>query len=175
MIAIRRALLQQKQRGWMPVWRSRASQGKPGIARAACLSVIERSEIASCASAGFPEKHRASGYQSQIDVRTSHRVPFSLGTFSWASKRKYLARKGRNLARDAPETGKSAATRGGNRKKHPSRQAKASKSCLRSAVWPRKHGYVQKHQRGKSDLPVRNSSTARAHCRPSRIAQTTSD
>ena len=26
-----------------------------------------------------------------------------------------------------------------------------------------------------SDAPIRNSSTARAHCRPSRIAQTTSD
>ena len=29
--------------------------------------------------------------------------------------------------------------------------------------------------RGKDDDPVRNSSTARAHCRPSRMAQTTSD
>ena len=29
--------------------------------------------------------------------------------------------------------------------------------------------------RGRSDCPIRNSSTARAHCRPSRIAQTTSD
>ena len=58
-----------------------------------CLSVIERSEIASCASAGFPEKRRVSGHQSLIDDRTSHRVPFSLGTFSWASKRKYLAER----------------------------------------------------------------------------------
>jgi hypothetical protein len=55
---------------------------------------IERSEIASCASAGFPEKRRVSGPESQIQARTSHRVPFSLGTFSWASKRKYLARGG---------------------------------------------------------------------------------
>ncbi len=61
---------------------------------APCLSVIERSEIASCASAGFTEKRRVSGHKSQIYARTSHRVPFSLGTFSWASKRKYLARKG---------------------------------------------------------------------------------
>ena len=30
-------------------------------------------------------------------------------------------------------------------------------------------------QRGSSEDPIRNSSTARAHCRPSRIAQTTSD
>ena len=30
-------------------------------------------------------------------------------------------------------------------------------------------------QRGNDDDPVRNSSTARAHCRPSRMAQTTSD
>ena len=30
-------------------------------------------------------------------------------------------------------------------------------------------------QRGSSDVPIRNSSTARAHCRPSRIAHTTSD
>src|SRR3989304_1514295 len=30
-------------------------------------------------------------------------------------------------------------------------------------------------QRGSSDEPMRNSSTARAHCRPSRMAQTTSD
>ena len=29
--------------------------------------------------------------------------------------------------------------------------------------------------RGSSEDPMRNSSTARAHCRPSRIAQTTSD
>ena len=29
--------------------------------------------------------------------------------------------------------------------------------------------------RGSSLAPIRNSSTARAHCRPSRIAQTTSD
>src|SRR5690606_31833841 len=29
--------------------------------------------------------------------------------------------------------------------------------------------------RGRSVQPMRNSSTARAHCRPSRIAQTTSD
>jgi hypothetical protein len=81
-----------------PVWRSRASQGKPGKARA-CLSVIERSEIASCASAGFTEKHRRSGHKSQIYARTSHRVPFSLGTFSWASKRKYLARGGETCAK----------------------------------------------------------------------------
>jgi len=61
---------------------------------APCLSVIERSEIASCASAGLPVKHRVSGHKSQIYARTSHRVPFSLGTFSWASKRKYLALQG---------------------------------------------------------------------------------
>ena len=30
-------------------------------------------------------------------------------------------------------------------------------------------------QRGSSDAPIRNSSTARAHWRPSRIAHTTSD
>jgi hypothetical protein len=30
-------------------------------------------------------------------------------------------------------------------------------------------------QRGSTDEPIRNSSTARAHCRPSRIAHTTSD
>lgn len=30
-------------------------------------------------------------------------------------------------------------------------------------------------QRGSSELPVRYASTERAHCRPSRIAQTTSD
>jgi len=30
-------------------------------------------------------------------------------------------------------------------------------------------------QRGSSLAPIRNSSTARAHCRPSRMAQTTSD
>src|SRR5450830_1554438 len=30
-------------------------------------------------------------------------------------------------------------------------------------------------QRGKIDDPIKNSSTARAHCRPSRIAHTTSD
>ena len=29
--------------------------------------------------------------------------------------------------------------------------------------------------RGKSDRPINHSSTARAHCRPSRMAQTTSD
>jgi hypothetical protein len=64
------------------------------IKLAPCLSVIERSEIASCASAGFTEKRRVSGHKSQIYARTSHRVPFSLGTFSWASKRKYLAQGG---------------------------------------------------------------------------------
>jgi len=64
------------------------------IKLAPCPSVIERSEIASCASAGLPEKRRRSGHKSQIYARTSHRVPFSLGTFSWASKRKYLARGG---------------------------------------------------------------------------------
>jgi hypothetical protein len=34
------------------------------IKLAPCLSVIERSEIASCAGAGFPEKHRVSGHKS---------------------------------------------------------------------------------------------------------------
>src|SRR6185503_18900245 len=33
----------------------------------------------------------------------------------------------------------------------------------------------QPDQRGSSENPIRNSSTERAHCRPSRIAQTTSD
>jgi hypothetical protein len=69
------------------------------IKLAPCLSVIERSEIASCASAGFPEKRRTSVHKSQIYVRTSHRVPFSLGTFSWASKRKCLARRGETQRR----------------------------------------------------------------------------
>jgi hypothetical protein len=64
---------------------------------------IERSEIASCASAGFPEKRRESGPESQIQARTSHRVPFSLGTFSWASKRKYLAREGRKPSFNAAQ------------------------------------------------------------------------
>ena len=36
------------------------------------------------------------------------------------------------------------------------------------AKWPGFH-------RGKRLAPIRNSSIARAHCRPSRIAQTTSD
>jgi hypothetical protein len=34
---------------------------------------------------------------------------------------------------------------------------------------------VAPFHRGKRLAPIRNSSTARAHCRPSRIAQTTSD
>lgn len=36
---------------------------------------------------------------------------------------------------------------------------------------------VHRHrfQRGRVELPIRNVSTARAHCRPSRIAHTTSD
>ena len=35
--------------------------------------------------------------------------------------------------------------------------------------------YLSAVQRGSSDEPIRNSSTARAHWRPSRIAHTTSD
>src|ERR1700730_9414795 len=36
-------------------------------------------------------------------------------------------------------------------------------------------GFSSEHYRGSRLVPIRNSSTARAHWRPSRIAQTTSD
>ena len=43
------------------------------------------------------------------------------------------------------------------------------------AAAPRGCGVSAAGQRGRSLNPMRNSSTARAACRPSRIAQTTSD
>lgn len=36
-------------------------------------------------------------------------------------------------------------------------------------------GSAHKNQRGKTEVPIKYSSTDRAHCRPSRIAHTTSD
>ncbi len=41
-------------------------------------------------------------------------------------------------------------------------------------LWPRHHRRANPH-RGSVLLPIRNASTSRAACRPSRIAQTTSD
>jgi hypothetical protein len=90
-----------KKSGVPPHTPSGAAEHRRGnrVKLAPCLTVIERSEIASCARAGFPEKRRISWPESQIQARTSHRVPFSLGTFSWASKRKYLARWGETKRR----------------------------------------------------------------------------
>ena len=64
MIALRRALLHNKFRGWMPVWRSRASQGKPDQARALSERnrALARSRVARAPvfprSAGYPVINR---------------------------------------------------------------------------------------------------------------------
>ena len=75
--------------GFQPIARrrSRASQGKPGQARP-CLSELSVSEIASWASAGFPEKHRGPAIAGKP---TGH---LSFGYFSLVAKEKYLARQG---------------------------------------------------------------------------------
>ena len=53
---------------------------------------IEHSEIASCARPRIGEERMGS---APADECTG--VPFSLGTFSWALKRKYLARTGETI------------------------------------------------------------------------------
>ena len=50
---------------------------------------IEQREIASCARPRSGEERRESALADECTG-----VPFSLGTFSWALKRKYLARTG---------------------------------------------------------------------------------
>ena len=44
-----------------------------------------------------------------------------------------------------------------------------------SIVWFSRASSRRRAYRGRSLAPIRCASTARAHCRPSRIAQTTSD
>ena len=52
---------------------------------------------------------------------------------------------------------------------------RAGPGKARDKGWPPFQGNANKDQRARSDLPINHSSTARAHCRPSLIAQTTSD
>ena len=58
---------------------------------------IEQREIASCARPRFGEERKES---ATADECTG--LPFSLGTFSWALKRKYLARMGETKSQTRP-------------------------------------------------------------------------
>jgi hypothetical protein len=60
-----------------------------GIKARALFERIEHREIASCARPRKGEERRASALADECTG-----VPFSLGTFSWAHKRKYLAHQG---------------------------------------------------------------------------------
>ena len=68
---------------------SLSTAANSGSRCAPCLSESSDSEIASCARPRSGEERKES---APADECTG--VPFSLGTFSWALKRKYLARMG---------------------------------------------------------------------------------
>jgi len=106
---------------------------------------LSESSIARPRVAQAPVFTRSAGNPRQ---RASLRVRLSFGPFLWRRKEKYM-------------------NSWANKRKYLAIKAKPGiEKCDKETF---------AYYRGKSEQPIKNSSTARAHCRPSRIAQTTSD
>ncbi len=82
-------------------YRSQTGQQERALFEARLDGIFDPVQAPSCA-----RRPVWRGTQGIGASRRGVRVPFSLGTFSWASKRKYLARVGRNPRRDASLTEK---------------------------------------------------------------------